>query len=211
MGSVTIRRRWYWPQVTAAFWEGDAADDLLVWRSASYAIRSSRVGTPGLLEDVRRAIWSVDPNLPLSNVGPLDDYVARSFSRTTFALVLLSVAAGIALVLGLVGVYGVISYAVSQRTRELGMRMALGADARRVRGMVLRQGLGLAVAGTLAGLALALGGTRVMAGLLVGVTPTDPLTFAAVAAGLSVVAVAAACVPACRASRVDPLVVLRAE
>lgn len=201
----------YWPQVTAAFWEGEGADDLLVWRSVSYAIRSSRVGTPGLLDDVRRAIWSVNPNLPLSNVGTLDDYVARSVSRTTFALVLLSIAAGIALVLGLVGVYGVISYAVSQRTREFGIRMALGADARRVRIMVLRQGLALAVAGTFLGLTLALGGTRIMEGLLFGVTPADPLTFGAVAAGLTVVAVAAAWIPAYRASRVDPLVVLRAE
>jgi predicted permease len=201
----------YWPQVTAAFWEGEGADDLLVWRSASYAIRSRRVGTPGLLDDVRRAIWSVNPNLPLSNVGTLDDYVAQSVSPTTFALVLLSIAAGIALVLGLVGVYGVISFAVSQRTRELGIRMALGADARRVRIMVLRHGLALAVAGTFLGLTLALGGTRIMEGLLFGVTPADPLTFGAVAAGLTFVAVAAAWIPAYRASRVDPLVVLRAE
>jgi hypothetical protein len=201
----------YWPQVTTAFWEGDAADDLLVWRSVAFAIRSSRIGTPGFLDEVRRAIWSVNPNLPLSNVGTLNDYLAQSVSRTTFALALLGVAAFIALVLGLVGIYGVVSYAVSQRTRELGMRMALGADAGRVRGMILRQALGLGVVGTFAGLALALGGTRIMAGLLFGVSPTDPLTFGAVALGLTAVAVAAAYVPAYRASRVDLLVVLRAE
>jgi predicted permease len=201
----------YWPQVCAGFWEGDQPDELLVWRSVSYAVRSNRVGTPGLVADVQRAIWSVNPNLPLSNVGPLDEYVARSYAATTFALVLLSIAGVIALILGLVGVYGVIAYAVSQRTRELGLRMALGADARRVQAMVLRQGLALAAAGTLGGLVLALGTTRVMEGLLVGVTPTDPLTFALVATGLAVVAVAAAWVPACRASRVDPLVALRAE
>ncbi len=201
----------YWPQVTAAFWEGDGTDDLLVWRSVSYAIRSSRVGTPGLADDVRRAIWTVNPNLPLSSVGTLGDYLARSFSRTTFALALLSAAAAIALVVGLTGVYGVISYAVSQRTRELGMRLALGADPRRLQAMVLRQGLALAAAGTLGGFALALGATRLMAGLLFGVTPVDPLTFGAVAAVLAVVAVAVALVPAYRASRVDPLVALGAE
>lgn len=201
----------YWPQVTLAFWQGDAAGEILVWRSVAYAIRTERVGTPGFVDDVRRAIWSVNPSLPLVGVGSLADYMAQSMARTTFVLALLGVAAAFALILGLVGVYGVVSYAVGQRTRELGLRIALGADARRVRAMVLGQGLVLAAAGTMVGLALALGGTRAMEGLLFGVSPTDPVTFAAVAAVLIAVTLAAASIPAHRASCVDPIVVLRAE
>jgi len=101
--------------------------------------------TPDFLDDVRKAVWSINPNVPRQGVGPLSEFMAQSASVDAhlLALVLLGIAAGIAVILGLVGVYGVISYAVSQRTIELGMRMALGADARRVRTMVLREGSSL--------------------------------------------------------------------
>jgi predicted permease len=201
----------YWPQVTLAFWQDSAADEVLLWRSASYAIRSHRVGTPDFLQEVRNAIWSVNPNLPLLAVGPLSSFVARSVARTSFTLVLLGIAAGVALILAIVGVYGVISCAVSRRTLEFGMRMALGAQAGQVRRMVLRQGLVLAGTGIIIGVSLALLVTDAMSSVLFGVSPTDPLTFVAVAAGLSAVAVAASYVPAYRASRVDPIVVLKAE
>jgi len=201
----------YWPQVALAVWQGNAPDSVLVWRSVSYAVRSDRVGTPGFLDDVRQAVWSVNPNLPLLAVGPLSDFVAQSVARTSFTLVLLGVAALVALVLGLVGVYGVISYGVSQRSLELGMRMALGADAGRLRRMVLGQGLALAAIGIVVGLGLAVLVTRAMSGLLFGVSPTDPLTFAVVAGALTIVALAASYVPARRAARVDPMVILRAE
>lgn len=137
--------------------------------------------------------------------------MAQSITETSFTLVLLGIAAGVALLLGLVGVYGVISYAVSQRARELGLRMALGAAAGQVKGMVVRQGLVLAGIGVVVGLALSFGVTRLMAGLLFGVSPLDPTTFACVAVGLTGVAVVASYLPARRASRVDPMNALRAE
>jgi putative ABC transport system permease protein len=132
-------------------------------------------------------------------------------ARTSFTMVLLGIAGGVALILGLVGVYGVISYAVSQRSRELGMRMALGAEAGRVMLMVVRQGVVLAGAGVIIGMGLAFGLTRLMSAVLVGVSPADPATFASVAGGLLLVAVLASYLPARRAARVDPIVALRAE
>jgi ABC-type antimicrobial peptide transport system permease subunit len=135
----------------------------------------------------------------------------RSIARTSFTLVLLGVAAVVALILGLAGVYAVISYGVSRRVRELGMRMALGADAGQVRGLVLRQGFGLAAAGVVIGLGVTLLVTSAMSGLLFGVSATDPLTFATVAVAIFAVSFAGSYLPARRAARVDPIVVLRAE
>ncbi len=201
----------YWPQVTLGFWEGNAPDQVQTWRGAGLAVRSSRVGTPGFLDELMAGIWEVNPNLPLMGARTLDDLMAASMARTSFTMTLLGIAGLVALVLGLVGVYGVISYAVSQRSRELGMRMALGAGARRVTLMVVRQGAVLGVAGVGVGLVLALAVTRVMSAILVGVTPADPLTYVTVAGGLLVVAVLASYLPARRAARVDPVVALRSE
>ena len=201
----------YWPHVTLGFWEGNAPDLTQVWRGATISIRSSRTHTPGFLDDVEAAVWEVSPNLPLMNVTAMDDVVTASMSRTSFALVLLGVAGIVALVLGMVGVYGVVSYAVSQRRAELGMRMALGAEPGQVQGMVLRQGLTLAVLGIVVGLALALGLMRLMSAILFGVSPVDPLTYVAVSAGLLAVAAAASFLPARRAARVDPMAALRID
>jgi len=201
----------YWPHVTLAFWDGDADDDALVWRGAGFAVRSPRVGTTGFLDEIRSAVWEINPNLPVRNILPLGDLMARSISRTSFTLVLLCVASGVALLLGLIGVYGVISYGVSQRTGELGMRMALGARSVDVTHMVLRQGMVLAAIGLGIGLALALGLTRLMSGILFGVSPRDPVTFALVAAALLGVALAASYLPARRAAQVDPMEALRAD
>ncbi len=134
-----------------------------------------------------------------------------ALERSSFALLLLGIAAGMALLLATIGVYGVISYAVSQRTRELGMRMALGAQTGDVKGMILRQGLLLSLLGVTIGLGLSLGLTRVMAGLLFGVSPTDPVTFAAVGTALTAVALTASYLPAHRAAGVDPMRALRSE
>jgi predicted permease len=201
----------YWPHVTAAVWQGDAEDELTVWRGAVLAVRSPRVGTAGFVDEVRAAVWDINPNLPVRNIQSLDDLTAQSISRTSFTLVLLCIAAGVALLLGLIGVYGVISYGVSQRSSELGMRMALGARAEDVTGMVLRQGLVLAVVGLGVGMALALGLTRLMAGILFGISPRDPVTFALVPLLLLFVALAATYLPARRAAQVDPMEALRAE
>ncbi len=201
----------YWPQVTLAFWEGQPEDVVVTWRSMSYAIRSNRVGNPGLLEDVREAIWSVNPNLSLRNVESLSRLAAESMASTSFALMLLGVAAAVAFILGVVGVYGVISYAVSARKRELGIRVALGACRVDVMRMVLRQALILSLAGLAIGLAFAFGFTRLMAGLLFHISPVDPVTFAVVPAGLLAVALTASYLPARRAARADPMEALRAE
>ncbi len=201
----------YWPQVTLAFWEGDPPDRVFTWRDMGYAIRSDRIGTAGFSDEVRAAVWQINPNLPVRGLQSLEELMGQSIARTSFTLTLLGVAAGVALLLGVIGVYGVISYAVSQRSRELGLRMAMGAQAGQVKGMVLRQGLVLSVIGVTIGLALALGLTRLMVGLLFGVSPVDPLTFLAVAAALIGVALVASYLPARRAAAVDPMSALRAE
>jgi predicted permease len=201
----------YWPQVTLGFWEGNAPDQLQTWQGSGIAIRSDRLGTPGFSEEVEGAVWEVNPNLPLLRVRPLTQLMANSMARTSFTMILLGIAGAVALILGLVGVYGVISYAVSQRSRELGMRMALGAGARQVLAMVVRQGMVLAGTGVIIGLGLAFGVTRLMSAVLFGVNPADPLTFGLVGVGLLIVAFLASYLPARRAAGVDPVEALRAE
>ena len=159
----------------------------------------------------RAAVRAVNPNLPLENVRTLDDILAQSMARTSFTLVMLAIAAAVALALGVVGIYGVISYIVSQRTHEIGVRMALGADRRDVRRMVLRHGVILACIGVVIGLVAAIGLTRFISSELHGVEATDPVTFGVVTAVLVAVALVASYLPAVRASRTDPLVALRFE
>ncbi len=165
----------------------------------------------GLLDAAREAVWSVNPNLPVARVRTLDEYVDRSMARTSFTLIMLGIAAAVALFLGSVGIYGVVSYVVSQRTREIGVRMALGAEQSDVRRMVLKQAMMLTGGGVVLGLAGAMGLTRLMSSLLFGVSPMDPVTFGSVAVGLSGVALLASYLPARRAAKVDPVVALRFE
>jgi ABC-type antimicrobial peptide transport system permease subunit len=169
------------------------------------------VGSSDFLAEVRDAIWGVNPNLPLAGVRTLDDLLSRSMARTSFSLIMLGIAAAVALILGSIGIYGVISYIVSQRTRELGVRLALGAEASDVRSMVLKQGLVLSGVGVVIGLGSAIGLTRLMGALLYGVDPVDPVTFATVAVSLAAVALLASYIPARRASKVDPVVAIRFE
>jgi predicted permease len=197
----------YWPMLQRDFWQ----DGLITQRSMGYAIRTARLGGPGLLDDVRRVVWSINPNLPLANVRTLQEILGRSMARTSFTLVMIGIAGGVALLLGAVGIYGVISYVVSQRTREIGVRIALGAQYGDVRGMVLRHGLMLAGTGVGVGLAAAVGLTRLMSTLLFGVNPVDPVTYIAVSAALAGVALLASFLPARRAANVDPIEALRWE
>jgi predicted permease len=184
--------------------------DLARTRSFSLAIRTE--GPPAaLLPAVRREVWTLDPDVPLGSAATMQELVADHFSRTTFTLTLVGIAAALALALGAVGIYGVISYAVSQRSFEIGIRMALGARAPQVAGMVVGQTLVLAVIGIGIGLGLALAATRLMSSLLFEVAPGDPLTLAAVAFGLAAVAAAAGALPARRAAQVDAVVALRKE
>ena len=157
-----------------------------------------------------RAVHDLDPNVPVADIRAMDEVVSRSTAQRRLTMLLLTAFAGLALVLAAVGVYAVISYSVSQRTQEIGIRMALGAARSAVMRMVLGQALTLAAIGVAAGAGGAWMLTRLMQKLLFGVEPSDPVTFAAVAALLAAVAAAAAVVPALRATRVDPAIALRA-
>ena len=180
-------------------------------RTARFMIRSERVGTPGFLQDIQRAIWSVDPSVPLWDVGTLGDLYDRVTARTALTLLLLAITGGMALALGLVGIYGVIGYMLAQRKREIGIRVALGAQPTAVQRLLL----GRIAVPVLAGVALGLGATaalsQFMQSLLFGVTPLDPGTYALAALVLIATAALAAYLPAMRVTRVDPMGALRAD
>jgi predicted permease len=197
----------YWPILMSKF-EGDATS---VRRGVAFAIRSPRAGSENFMKDVREAVWAVDPNLPLDAVHTVDYYYTKSMARTSFTLIMLGVAGGMALLLGIVGIYGVLAYSVSQRSREIGIRMALGAQPAAVTGIFLRQGLLLSSVGVAFGLATALIVVRLMSSLLFRVSPADPITYAAVCVGLIATASLASYVPSRRAAAVDPVEALRAE
>jgi putative ABC transport system permease protein len=159
----------------------------------------------------RDAIWAVDRDQPVSDVRTMEDIVDLEVSDHKQQSTLLGAFAALALVLASLGIYGVLSYAVTQRTREIGVRMALGASSGNVTRMVVGQGIVLTVAGIAIGTAVALAVTRSMTKLLVGVRAADPAIYASVAAVLAIVALAACYIPAARASRVDPMIALREE
>jgi putative ABC transport system permease protein len=181
------------------------------WRTMAYAVRSSRVGTPEFVHELEQAVWAVNPNLPLAGVQTVEEIRAHSMAQTSFALVMLAIAAAVALLIGVVGMYGVIAYAVALRTHEIGVRMALGAEIADVQRLFLRHGLGLTVTGILIGIGVAMTVTRVMSTLLFGVGPMDPVTYVATSATLTVVALIGTYLPARRATHVDPVAALRAE
>ena len=197
----------YWPALMDAFY-GERGS---VMRFAVFVIRTKRAATENFLTEARQAIWSVNSSLPVFRVRTLKDVYDASMARTSFTLVMLAIAGTMALILGIVGIYGVIAYAVTQRTREIGIRMALGAEPSRLQQMFVRHGLMLAGIGAIIGLGTAAGLTRLMSTLLFGVKALDPLTYAGVAAILIAAAALASYVPARRATRVDPLDALRAE
>jgi predicted permease len=198
----------YWPIFMSSF-AGQAAYG--AQRVVTFAARSPRAGSEDLMNDIRKTVWSVAPGLPLADVRTLDYYYARSMARTSFALLMLALAGGMALLLGTIGLYGVIAYSVSQRTHELGIRMALGAQKRDVLRLVLNQGMSLTLIGVGIGIGVSFSLTHFLSSLLYGVKATDPLTFGAVSLILTGVALLACYVPARRAAKVDPLVALRYE
>ena len=197
----------YWPVVVQELW----GEGTQVQRNLAYAIRSERSESPTLLKEVQAAVWAVNPSLPVAAVQTLQEIQSDSMAQTSFALVMLSIAAGVALLLGVVGIYGVISYIAAQRTREIGIRMALGAAQRDVSTLFLRHGLILSGIGITVGLAGAAALTQLMASLLFGVNPLDWVTYVAVALGLGATALLASYLPAARAARLDPSVALRAD
>lgn len=197
----------YWPTLLAKF----RGRPIRVSRFVTFVVRSPLAGSASFMNQIRQAVWSVDANLPLASVYTLNYFYTRSMARTSFTLVMLGMAGAMALLLGTVGLYGVIAYSVSQRTREIGVRMALGAQRRDVMSLVLGEGLLVILIGLAMGLVGSLALTRFLSSLLVGVSATDPLTFAGVAVLLALAALAACYIPARRAVRVDPLVALRYE
>jgi predicted permease len=195
----------YWPILMNDFW----TEKDFVARNLGYAIRSDRAGSPTFLKEIQQAVWSVNGSLPVAAVQTLSEIQAESMSQTTFALVMLGIAAAVALVLGVVGIYGVISYVAAQRTREIGIRMALGAAGRDVSRLFLRHGLLLSGIGIVLGTFAAAALTRLMSALLFGINALDPVTYGIVAIGLGGTAVLASYLPARRASRIDPALALR--
>jgi predicted permease len=198
----------YWPTLLTHF---ESDDDESVRRWVAFAIRSPRAGSESLMKDIRQAVWAVDANLPLTDVRTQEYYYAKSISRTSFTLVMLAIAAGIALLLGVVGLYGVIAYSASQRTREIGIRIALGAQRNTITTMFVRQGLLLAGSGVVCGLLLALAATRLLRSLLFHVSPIDPITYGLACVALCGAAVLASYIPSRRTASVNPVDALRAE
>lgn len=197
----------YWPMIKRDFW----GNPVEVRRNLAFAIRSSRTGSASFLNEVRSAVWSVNPDLPLANVRTVQEIYDRSMARTSFTLVMLGIAAAMALLLGVVGIYGVISYSISQRTREIGIRIALGASQGTVKGMFVRHGLLLAGVGVACGVISAIPLSRLMSALLFEISPVDPITYCAVSVALVCAALLATYVPARRATLVEPVEALRAE
>ncbi len=197
----------YWPIIVDRF-EGTPTE---FRRDVTFAIRSPRAGSEAFLKEVREAVWSINPNLPLSKVYTLEYFYTRSMARTSFTLIMLAVAGGMALLLGVVGIYGVISCSVSQRVREIGIRMALGAQTQSLTAMFVRHGLILTGIGAAFGLVAAVIVMRLMSSILFHVNPIDPLTYAAVTLGLIATAFIASYLPSRRAATVDPVEALRAE
>jgi predicted permease len=194
----------YWPSTTGA------TATPQVTRGMDIVVRTS--GDPlALVSVLRREAEALNPRIPVSNPRTLADVFATATSRTSFTMALLGTASVLALVLGMVGIYGVVSYVVSQRTREIGVRLALGATGPSVRGMVVRHGLLLAGIGVAIGLAASAALSSVMATVLYGVRAIDPLTYAAVSVALVAVSVVATWIPAARAAAVDPARALRAD
>jgi predicted permease len=197
----------YWPIFQDRF-EGEKE---VVRRYAGFLIRSSRAGSASFMSEAQQAVWSVNPDLPLADTTTVGELYTKSMARTSFTLIMLCVAGSMALLLGIVGIYGVISYAVSQRTREIGIRMALGAQREALTRMFVRQGLMLAGIGAIAGLGVAFFVMRLMTSLLFNVSPVDPWTYCVATLCILAVAWLACYLPSRRAAVVNPVNALRAE
>ena len=197
----------YWP-IMQDNYEGQKQ---MFRRGVAFIIRSPRAGSHAFIDEVQRQVWSVNPDVPLAEMTTLGTLYTKSMGRTSFTLVMLSVAGGMALLLGIIGIYGVISYSVSQRTREIGIRMALGAQRPALTAMFVRQGLLLTGIGLACGLVLAFVTMRLMSSLLFNVSPVDPLTYISITVCVMATAYLACYLPARRAATVDPVNALRAE
>jgi predicted permease len=196
----------YWPAMVKNPWLGTFTP-----RAVTFTVRSTRAGTQAFLGEVQRAVWSVNGDLPVASMRTMQEIYDKSMARTSFTLVMLGIAASMALALGIIGIYGVISYAVSQRTREIGIRMALGAQKHELRWMFVRSALVLTGIGVIFGLGAAAAVARMMKALLFGVSSLDPISFAAVPLILAIAAAVASYLPASRAAAINPVDALKSE
>jgi predicted permease len=198
----------YWPIMTSAF-EGDP--DVEVRRELVFVARTPRAGSISLIKDISNSVWSLDASLPLYDIHTLQYFYTRSMARTSFTLVMLGIAGAVGLLLGVVGLYSVVAYSVLQRVREIGIRMALGAERRELVRAFVCEGLLLTAVGTSVGFFAAMATTKLLSSLLFNVGHSDPMTYCAVTAGLIATSILASCIPARRAAKVDPMVALRCE
>jgi hypothetical protein len=178
---------------------------------AAFVIRSARAGTASLIEEIRQVVQSVNGNIAISQARTMREATDESLARTSFTLVLLAIAGGMGLALGAIGIYGVVTYAVSQRNREIGIRSALGAEPRQLKRMFLLNGLVLSGVGVAVGLIAAAGLARVISSLLFGITPMDPVAHIGALIVIGSAAVVASYLPARRAAAIDPMETLRGE
>lgn len=197
----------YWPVMVDNF-EGRKQE---LRRNVAFAIRSPRAGSQAFLNQIQEQVWSVNPDAPVAEVATLGELYTKSMARTTFTLVMLCVSGAMALLLGILGIYGVISYSVSQRTREIGIRMALGAQRSELTAQFVRQGLWLTGVGVACGLVVAFVTMRLMSSILFQVSPVDPITYIAITAGVAATAFLACYLPSRRAATVNPVNALRSE
>jgi predicted permease len=198
----------YWPAMIANPY---MKNTIHAPRSVTMAIRTSRAGTESFLAELQQAVGSVNASLPLASVRTMQEIYSKSMARTSFTLVMLAIAGSMALLLGIIGIYGVISYAVSQRTREIGIRLALGAQKGGLKWMFVRSALVLTGIGVVIGVCAAAGLMQLMKSLLFGISPLDPFTYIAIPLVLVASAALASYLPARRAASVDPVEALRAE
>ncbi len=199
----------YWPSMMPDLYGPGSQPDTR--RTVYFAMRSNRAGTQTFINEMQQAVWSVNSNLPVASINTMQDIYSQSMERTSFTLVMLAIAGTMALALGILGIYGVISYAVAQRRREIGIRVALGANKSELVWMFVRSALILAGIGTAVGLGAAAALMRLMRTLLFGISPLDPVTFTAVPVALIAAAALASYLPARRTASVDPVEALRAE
>ena len=199
----------YWP---AMFYDRFATPPQMGGlRFVTFVMHSDRAGTTGFLNEMQQAVWSVNETVPLATVKTMQNLYSQSLERTSFTLVMLAIAGSMALGLGVIGIYGVISYTVSQRTREIGIRLALGAQKSELKWMFVRSALMLTGVGVAIGVGVAAGLMQLMKSLLFGISPLDPITYIAVPLILVMAAALASYLPACRAATIDPVEALRAE
>ena len=195
----------YFPALMDQFWGAATVN----FGSCTFLIRGRNAGSESFVRAIEKAVWDVNPNLPVAQIRTLDDVYRQSLARTSFTLAMLAIAGAMGLALGFIGIYGVVAYGVAQRTREIGIRFALGAQTTDLQRMFLRDGAMLAAIGTVGGIATAAAVTRLMSSLLFGVSPLDPLTYTWVTSVMLAVAIAAAYLPARRATRGNPIEALR--